>query len=172
MDSFLWVHIHLLRNITCRRMSTDTYIDYISAWNGITLTLVISSHNSNWINTFRPRQYGHHFADNIFKCIFLNENVWILNTISLKCVRYGPINNMSALVWLALARLVSPVQRQTIIWTTDGLVHWRSYASFGLNGSTGLMYQLGWLPTALPTAIQSSARKLCRYLVTPNSRLN
>ena len=33
--------------------------------------------------TLRPRQYGRHFPDDIFKCIFLNENVWILITISL-----------------------------------------------------------------------------------------
>ena len=29
------------------------------------------------INTLRPRQDGRHFADNIFKYIFLNENVFI-----------------------------------------------------------------------------------------------
>ena len=28
-------------------------------------------------NTLRPRQKGRHFADDILKCIFLNENVWI-----------------------------------------------------------------------------------------------
>ena len=27
------------------------------------------------INTLRPRQNGRHFADDIFKCIFVNENV-------------------------------------------------------------------------------------------------
>ena len=26
--------------------------------------------------TLRPRQNGRHFADDIFKCIFINENVW------------------------------------------------------------------------------------------------
>ena len=26
-------------------------------------------------NTLRPRQNGRHFADDIFKCIFLNENI-------------------------------------------------------------------------------------------------
>ena len=29
------------------------------------------------LNTLRPRNNGRHFADDIFKCIFLNENVWI-----------------------------------------------------------------------------------------------
>ena len=27
-----------------------------------------------WVKSLRPEQNGHHFADNIFKCIFLNEN--------------------------------------------------------------------------------------------------
>ena len=29
----------------------------------------------NTVNTLRPKQSGRHFADDIFKCIFLNENV-------------------------------------------------------------------------------------------------
>ena len=41
---------------------------------------------------------GSHFADDIFKCIFLNENVWILIKISLKFVPEGPINNIPAMV--------------------------------------------------------------------------
>ena len=46
-----------------------------------------------FLNTFRPRQNCCHFPDDIFKCIFLNENVWILIKISLKFVPKGPINN-------------------------------------------------------------------------------
>ena len=37
-------------------------------------------------------------ADDIFKHIFLNENVRILIQISLKCVPKGPIDNKPALV--------------------------------------------------------------------------
>ena len=44
-------------------------------------------------NTLWPRQNGPHFADDIFKWIFLNENV-----ISLKFVPQGPIDNIPALV--------------------------------------------------------------------------
>ena len=33
------------------------------------------------VNTLRPTQTGCHFADNIFECIFLDENFWILNKI-------------------------------------------------------------------------------------------
>ena len=48
--------------------------------------------------TLRQRQNGRHFPDDIFKCIFLNEKDWISNTIWLKFVNKGPINNNTALV--------------------------------------------------------------------------
>ena len=49
-------------------------------------------------NTSPPGQNGRHFADDIFKCIFLNEDVWILIKISLKFIPNGPFNNILALV--------------------------------------------------------------------------
>ena len=54
--------------------------------------------SSKHLNTLRPRQNGRHFADDIFKCVFLNENVWIPIKITLKFVPQGPINNTLALV--------------------------------------------------------------------------
>ena len=53
---------------------------------------------STCFNTLRPRQNGRHFPDDMFKCIFLNENVLISIKISLKFVPKGPINNIPALV--------------------------------------------------------------------------
>ena len=50
------------------------------------------------VNTLRTRQNGRHFADDIFKCIFLNEHVWIPIKISTKVVPMGPINIIPALV--------------------------------------------------------------------------
>ena len=50
------------------------------------------------VNTLRPRQNGGNFSDDIFNCIFLNENVLISIQISLKFVPKGPIKNMPALV--------------------------------------------------------------------------
>ena len=50
------------------------------------------------INTLGSRQNGRHFADDVFKCIFLNENVWISLRISLNFVRKVPINNIPTLV--------------------------------------------------------------------------
>ena len=51
-----------------------------------------------WLNTLRLRQNGCHLADAIFKCIFLNENVWISVKISLKFFPKVQINNIPALV--------------------------------------------------------------------------
>ena len=50
------------------------------------------------VNTLRPKQNGRQFPDEIFKYIFLNENVWISIKISLKFVPKGPINNIPSLV--------------------------------------------------------------------------
>ena len=50
-----------------------------------------------WVNSLRPRQNGRHFTDDVFKCIFLNENVWISPKISLMLVPKVRHNNISAL---------------------------------------------------------------------------
>ena len=49
-------------------------------------------------NTLRPRQYGRHFPNYIFKCIILNENVYISIKIWLEFVSKGTVNNIPALV--------------------------------------------------------------------------
>ena len=61
-----------------------------------------------WCNYWsRPRQNGHHFPDDVFKCIFLNENISISIKILLRFVPRGPINNIPALV-------------QTMAWRRQG----------------------------------------------------
>ena len=50
------------------------------------------------INLLGPRGNRRYFPDDIFKWIFLNENVWISIKISLKFVPRGPISNTPALV--------------------------------------------------------------------------
>ena len=65
----------------------------------------------------RPRKNGRHFADDIFKGIFSNKNVWIPSQISLKFVSQGPINDIPALVQIVAWRRPG---RQAIIWTNDG----------------------------------------------------
>ena len=50
------------------------------------------------INTLRQRQNYRHFADDNFKCIFFDENVWISLQIPLKFVYKVQINNIPALI--------------------------------------------------------------------------
>ena len=54
----------------------------------------------NDVNTLWPGQNGRHFADDKFRCIFVNENVCISFENSLKFVAGGPINNTATLVWI------------------------------------------------------------------------
>ena len=54
--------------------------------------------NLHGVNTLRPRQHGHHFADDTFKLILVNENVRISIEISLKFVPRGSINDFPTLV--------------------------------------------------------------------------
>ena len=51
-----------------------------------------------YINSSPPGQNGHRFADNIFRCIFMNEKIHILIKISLKFVTKGLIYNNPALI--------------------------------------------------------------------------
>ena len=112
-------------------------------------------------NTLKPRQNGHHYAADIFKCIFLKENVWVSFKISLKYVPKVRINNILALFQMIASRrpgdkllsepmLVSFLAHicvnrpqwvnslvanwgQVITWTNDDPFHWRIYPSPGCN---------------------------------------
>ena len=46
------------------------------------------------VSSSLPGQNGHHFEDNIFKCIFMSEKFCILIRISLKFAPKGPIDNI------------------------------------------------------------------------------
>ena len=50
------------------------------------------------LNTLRLGQNGRHFPDDIFKCIFLNENQWISIKMPLKFVPNVWISNIPALI--------------------------------------------------------------------------
>ena len=52
----------------------------------------------HWISHIEAETRWRHFPDDIFKCIFLNENVKISIKISLKFVPKGPIDIIPALV--------------------------------------------------------------------------
>ena len=50
-----------------------------------------------WLNTLRLRQ-ERHFVDDIFKCIFFNENITLSMKMSPRVVSQGPLDNTSSLV--------------------------------------------------------------------------
>ena len=52
-----------------------------------------------YLNTLGPRHNGGHFPDDIFKCIFLNENVWILIKISLKLFPMVVLSKLQHWFW-------------------------------------------------------------------------
>ena len=81
-----------------------------------------------WFNIFRPRQNGRNFPDDIFKCIVLNENVWISIKISLKFVPSVRLTIFQHWLrkWLGAVQATSHYMNQ---WW---LVYWRIYMSRGL----------------------------------------
>ena len=60
--------------------------------------LIWTNKSYETLNTLRPRQNGRHFTDNIFKCILLNENVWISIITSLKFAPKSQVDNIPTVV--------------------------------------------------------------------------
>ena len=95
------------------------------------------------LNTLRPRQNGRHFPDDIFKWIFLNQNVWISINILLKFLPRGlqlTIFQHWFRKWLGADQATSHYLNQ---WWLD---YRRIYASVGLNE---LKHPLALLPCFL-----------------------
>ena len=78
---------------------------------GISRTLAVPKSSRQYMLT--------HFADDIFKRIFFNEDVWISIKISLTFVARGPINNISDFS-IGSDNGLAPFRQQAIIWTNDG----------------------------------------------------
>ena len=91
-DRGLIILIRFIVNNAC------SYQQVLQASSGLCRHVRKWTSTSSVFNTSRPRQNGRHFPDDIFKCIFLNENVWISIRILLKFVPQGPINIIPALV--------------------------------------------------------------------------
>ena len=63
-------------------------------------------------------------ADDIFKCIFLNDNDGIQIQVSLKVVP-------KSLIGIGLDNGLAPNRRHDIFWTNVDPIHWRIYVSLG-----------------------------------------
>ena len=75
-------------------MSICTLHLLIYAYDFLVVFVVILS----VVDSFKLRRNRRHFADDILKCVFLNENVLISFEISLKFIPKGPVYNIPALV--------------------------------------------------------------------------
>ena len=71
--------------------------------HGLRIRRLILSVIEKAINTLKPTQNGHHFPDDIFKGVFLNENVWISIKISLKFISKNPVSSIHALIQIIAA---------------------------------------------------------------------
>ena len=107
MDKHLmWIHYERLHNHN-KAKHNKTVCIFLGIYCNGTRLYCVGKWTSNLIqgekllrmfNTLRPRQDGRHFADDIFTCIFFNENCCILIKLSLKYMRKGPIDNNPALI--------------------------------------------------------------------------
>ena len=72
-------------------------------------------------NSSPPGLNDHHFTDDIFKSISLNEKTWIVIKILLKFVPKRPINNIPALVKVMAWRRTGdqPSSEPMLTWFTD-----------------------------------------------------
>ena len=81
------------------------------------------------LNTMRPEKNGRHFADVIFKYIFITENCGVLIQNSQKFAAKGPVNNKSALVQVKAWRLMS-YKPLAITKTNYHPIHWHIYINY------------------------------------------
>ena len=102
------------------------------------------------LNTLRLRQNGHHFPDDTFKCIFLNENTRVLILIPLKFGLKDPINNIPAGSGNFLKQ-----------WC---VVYWRIYASLSLNELSSLHFHFLALTELDKVFLSSKQRNPCRLI--------
>ena len=72
----------------------NTFPNSWQGWQNIPYMFIYNS----VLNSLKPRRNRRHFADDIFKSMFLNENEWISLRFSLKFVNRVRINNIPSLV--------------------------------------------------------------------------
>ena len=88
------------------------------------------------------------FPDDIIKCSFFNENVWISNRISLKFVSEVPINNVPALVQIMAWRrpgdklLSEPMMVSLLRHICVTRPHWIKWSSFYWHQSIHIVWPM------------------------------
>ena len=113
---------HLYQNpTTWTRFATLQSVDILILRCQCQVCTILYAFQSNQVqgvkvNTLRLRQNGHHFSEDTFKCIFLNENIWILLNISLKFVPKANWQHSS----IGSNNGLASSRRQAIVWTNYG----------------------------------------------------
>ena len=100
--SFLWLHF-LRKCVFGESFQRNPNRDQVIYGIGIQVVVVLYL-----LNPLKPDHCGPHFADDFFKCIFSDENFWILIQVSLKFYSKGPFETPCSDVTWALWRLKSP----------------------------------------------------------------
>ena len=93
-------------------------------------------HTPIWFYTLTPTQNGRHFANDIFKCNFVNEKTLMVIKKSLKIVSMGHSNSIAALFQIMVRHKFLPilqtflcyqffviVQFNCMVWHTTLLLH-------------------------------------------------
>ena len=99
---------------TLKIKTPETYDMYWSSIKKRNFYMICFTSSGMVIDNLRPKQNVSHFAGDIFKFFFINENFCILMQIwlfaSVNWVNIGPDNGLS------------PIRRQAIIWTNAWLL--------------------------------------------------
>ena len=87
--------------------------------------------NPGRFNASPPGQNGRHFADDIFRCIFVMEKFCILSKISLKFAPWVPIDNNLVLVYIMSWRQIDkPLSEPVLTRFTDAYMRYYGEMSF------------------------------------------
>ena len=96
-------------------------------WYELTMSLRIP------FNTLRSEQNSRHLADDIFKCVFVNENFWISNQMSLIYVPHGIIHNTSVMALRLTVNKPFPVpmlaKMPGALWHDD-VIKWKHFPRY------------------------------------------
>ena len=115
----------------------NNYCDFDE--DNIGLVLMLKLYPSKWQNnTFRPKQDGRNFPNNIFKYII---------QISLKYVPMGPINNNPALVQIMAWRQRGdkPLSEPVMVYFGNAYIHLSASMSYGIFHNLGALPPPCWM---------------------------
>ena len=154
---------------TCILLLT-TYLMY-SDWNHDCKpyklnTLDLNNTETVTYHTLRPSQNGRHFADAIFECIFMNENVWISLKISLKFVLKVELTIFQHWFrwWLGDKPLSAHVMVNILTHISVTRPQWVKSRQFEFMNRRKRLTDIQWISPVMLTYLRSPSIWCCHYL--------